>query len=458
MAVDGKKRVRPTSTVGYAGTNTRYGQIKADEKLNQLRGVQGVTQYREMRDNDATVGAALYAIEQTLRDVDYKVIPVDDTQAAVDAAEFVEDVFDDMKYSLDDHISQALSSLTFGWFDSEVIYKRRSDGRIGVHKLAPRAQWTINRFDVDEVSGDLKGIYQNQGHNGYTGYIPANKLVHYTTTNVNGDYSGRSILRNAYKSYEYLKTMQEYEAISVERNLHGVPKGKMPAEYLAESATDDQKAVMNDFLTAIKDLKNNEQGAIIVPSDPYYNDDGKASNMPLMDVELMTVQGTGGIDVDKIIRRYQHDIARTLLAEFVMLGSSAGGSYALSKTKGDMFLRSLESYLNTIYDCLQRQLLPRLFELNGISSDLIPTLKPNDVVPHDLRELGAFLRNINGAGIALTNQSDTLEAIFEAAELPFDTGIENSSAEIQHGRDMALAEEQSDVVDDQNAVDEDEDE
>jgi hypothetical protein len=252
--------------------------------------------------------------------------------------------------------------------------------------------------------------------------------------------------------------MQEYEAISVERNLHGVPKGKMPAEYLAESATDDQKAVMNDFLTAIKDLKNNEQGAIIVPSDPYYNDDGKASNMPLMDVELMTVQGTGGIDVDKIIRRYQHDIARTLLAEFVMLGSSAGGSYALSKTKGDMFLRSLESYLNTIYDCLQRQLLPRLFELNGISSDLIPTLKPNDVVPHDLRELGAFLRNINGAGIALTNQSDTLEAIFEAAELPFDTGIENSSAEIQHGRDMALAEEQSNVVDDQNAVDEDEDE
>ena len=162
------------ATLGVAGDNTHNGQIRADEFLPELRGKKAIRKYREMRDNDSTVGAVMYSVEQILRDVDLHVKPVDDSDAAKAEADFVKSVLDDMDHTLDDHIAEALSFLSygFGWF--EVIYKRRvgpnersdkkhskyTDGRIGVRKIAARAPWTINRFDVDQKTGDVLGIEQ----------------------------------------------------------------------------------------------------------------------------------------------------------------------------------------------------------------------------------------------------------------------------------------------------------
>jgi exopolysaccharide biosynthesis predicted pyruvyltransferase EpsI len=98
--------------IGYGGTNTRYGQIRGDELLRELKGKKGITKYREMRDNDATIGAIMYATEQVLRDVPKIVKAADESDEAVGYAEYVTSVLDDMEHTLDDHISEALSSLT----------------------------------------------------------------------------------------------------------------------------------------------------------------------------------------------------------------------------------------------------------------------------------------------------------------------------------------------------------
>jgi hypothetical protein len=37
-------------------------------------------------------------------------------------------------------------------------HSKYSDGRIGVRKIAARAPWTINKFDVDHQTGDVLGI------------------------------------------------------------------------------------------------------------------------------------------------------------------------------------------------------------------------------------------------------------------------------------------------------------
>ena len=124
------------------------------------------------------------------------------------------------------------------------------------------------------------------------------------------------------------------------------------------------------------------------------------------------------IAIDPIIRRYQHDIARSVMAEFLMLGSSTTGSYALSKSKTDIFLRSVESYINTIYDVLNEQVVKPLWEINGFDVELMPTLKAGDVAPHDLDALGSYLRNLNGADINLTEQVDIIDALLANAELP----------------------------------------
>jgi len=114
------------SELGSAGRNTTYGQIRADEFIAELRGKRAIKKYREMRDNDSTIGAVMYATEQTLRDVKFTVKPADDSEAAKAEAKFVEEVLSDMEHTLDDHISEALSFLSFGFSTFEVVYKKKS--------------------------------------------------------------------------------------------------------------------------------------------------------------------------------------------------------------------------------------------------------------------------------------------------------------------------------------------
>ena len=434
------------SILGVAGDNTRNGQIRADEFLPELRGRKAIRKYREMRDNDSTIGAVMYSVEQILRDVDLDVKPANDSEEAKREAEFVKSVLDDMDHTLDDHVAEALSFLSYGFAWFEVVYKRRvgptqrsdkkrskyTDGRIGVRKIAARAPWTINKFDVDQKTGDVLGIEQSVGMMNGRNYIPVNKSLYYRTTSLNGDPSGRSILRNAYTSYEYLNNLQAIEAIAVERELAGIPVARIPAEYLSNDASAAQSGFVNNLQQILRDVKFNEQGYIILPSDTYPDKDGAPTNIRLVDVELMSSNGSRNIDIDPIVRRYQHDIARSVLSEFLLLGSQ-GGSYALSKSKTDLFLRALESYIQAVVDVLNKQLVERLWELNGLNYDNMPKIVAGDVAPHDLREIAAFLRNLNGANIDVSNHPEVISDLMAIAELEYNPDIGQPAPEQQEG-------------------------
>jgi hypothetical protein len=271
---------------------------------------------------------------------------------------------------------------------------------------------------VDKTTGDVLGVHQEQNYGIKTLFIPSTKILHYKTTNTNNDPSGRSILRNAYSAYQYLKNLQNIEAIAVERELHGVPIGRIAAEYLSPDATADQASVRSQMEKILRDLKFNEQGYALLPSDVYRDAEGKPTNQRIVDVELIASNGSRNIDINPIINRYQHDIARSVMAEFLMLGAGANGSYALSKSKTDLFLRSMESYINSIFDVLNKQLVERIWQMNGLNFDLMPKICAGDVAPHDLRELGSYLRNLNGANIDLSDQEDIVNALLANAELP----------------------------------------
>ena len=429
--------------LGVAGDNTYNGQIRADEFLPELRGRKAIRKYREMRDNDSTIGAVMYATEQVLRDVDLKVVPTNDSSDAKKEAEFVESVLQDMDHSLDDHVAEALSSLSYGFAWFEVVYKRRegpntrndkkrskySDGRLGVRKIACRAPWTISRFEVDRKTGDVLGIYQDVSRINSTSFIPTRKSLYYRTTTINGDPAGRSILRNAYTSYEYVNNLQSIEAIAVERELAGIPVARIPAEYLSSDATANQSGFVNNLQQILRDVKFNEQGYIILPSDTYPDKDGSPTNQRLVDVELMSSNGSRNIDIDPVVRRYQHDIARSVLSEFLMLGGGSTGSYALSKSKTDLFLRALESYIQAIVDTLNKQLVERLWELNGLNYNLMPQIVAGDVAPHDLREIAAFLRNLNGADINVSNHPEVIQDLMDIAELKYDPDINDNETQ-----------------------------
>lgn len=416
------------NNIGVPSSNILNGTIRGDEWQSELKGRRGIKNFREMRDSDSTVGAVMYAIEQVLRDIKFKVKPANESEEAKQRATFVEEVLSDMDHTLDDHISECISFLSYGFDIHEVVYKRRngpsnnpktdskySDGYMGIKKLAPRAQWTINRFEVDKDTGDILGVYQDNAKN--SGFIPKNKILHYKTTTTNSDPSGRSILRNAFKSYTYLTKIQALEAIAIEREWHGLPVGRLPLEYLAEDASDAQKATLEQMKRALKNVRLDQEGYIILPSDTWVDDAGKPTSTYQVDVKLISSEGNRSIDTGTVIKRYQQEIARTVMSEFVFLGTS-GGSYALSKSKADLFFRSLESYINMIFDVLNKQLIPQLWKINGFSIETMPYLVAGDIAPHDLKELGSYLRNLNGAGFPLTEQIELLNELLDIAELP----------------------------------------
>jgi phage gp29-like protein len=137
----------------------------------------------------------------------------------------------------------------------------------------------------------------------------------------------------------------------------------------------------------------------------------------------MASNGKRNIDINPIVSRYQHDIARSVLSEFLMLGGGNTGSYALSKSKTDLFLRALESYIQAIVDVLNKQLVERLWELNGLNYDLMPTIVAGDVAQHDLREIAAFLRNLNGANIDVSSHPEVIQDLMDIAELKYNPDV-----------------------------------
>ena len=83
----------------------------------------------------------------------------------------------------------------------------------------------------------------------------------------------------------------------------------------------------------------------------------------------------------------------------------------------------MESYIQSIVDVLNKQLVERLWELNGLNYDLMPRIEAVDVAPHDLREIAAFLRNLNGANIDVSTHPEVIQDLMDIAELNYDPNV-----------------------------------
>lgn len=405
-----------TETGVAGGYDFRYG-IRTDDSIVALRGQEGIRRLREMRENDPTVGAILIAIEMLVKGAKWTFRPADSSDQAKEAAAFAQSCMDDMDFTFEDFLGDAISMLPYGFSLFEMVFKRRKDGRIGIRKLGPRAQWTIELFDVD-TGGVLKGAWQQTYTGGARVYLPADKILLFRTTSANCDPAGRSVLRNAYRSYLYVTHITEYEAVAIERELNGMPVGRIPAEYLSPTATPEKMAFAEKFKQILRDVKKNAQGYVLLPSDLYEDDEGKLSETYQVGFELLASKGSRDIDTSKVIMRHQGDIARTVIADFMMLGQNDRGSYAMSKSKSDVFVKGIRSFLNSIASPINRRLLPSLWEANGLDPALMPQITYENVAPIDLDELGKYIRSLALAGASLFPNPDLENSALAAAGLP----------------------------------------
>jgi hypothetical protein len=69
--------------MGQTGLRQYSGWVR-EEFLPQLQGRQAARVYREMSDNNATVGALLFAVVQTMRKIEWRVKPANQTPQALE--------------------------------------------------------------------------------------------------------------------------------------------------------------------------------------------------------------------------------------------------------------------------------------------------------------------------------------------------------------------------------------
>lgn len=377
--------------------------LRSDEFLTDLRGERGIRRLREMAQNDPVCGAILSAMDLMVRSTPWRV-----EGGSAQAQELIEDSLHNLEdVTFEMLLSDILSFLPYGFSVFEIVARRpaadpKRKGRVTLKSLAPRAQWTIDRFDTDRT-GKILGVWQLAATG--SAYIPYSKLLHFRTASHQNDPAGVSVLRTAYTSWYYKNRIQEIEAVAIERELNGLPVMRIPAEYMASDATPEQRAFLNKVTAIARDVKKNEQGFIILPSDVYEDADGKLTDIRMVEFELIASKGTRDIDTHQVIVRYQQDMARSALADFVLLGTNDRGSFALSKSKADLFLKALEGYLDAIASVLNRKLVPKLLTWNGMDMTDAPKIVHGRVAPVDLTELGNYLGRVAGVGINLTDEA-----------------------------------------------------
>lgn len=413
--------------IGRIGQRRYYGGNKAsifmEEFLYELQGLKGVQVYTEMADNDATVGAILFAVEMLMRQAEFHIEPASDSAKDKEAAEFVESCMNDMERTWTDYLSEIMSFIVYGWSYHEIVYKRRggktkspvtnskyNDGLIGWRKLPIRSQDTLFGWNYKDGTDDLVGMTQQPPPDYGQLFIPLEKALHFRTRSRKDNPEGRSILRTAYRTYYIKKGMEELEAFGMQRDLAGFPVLYAPPDLNIWDTDDPEMAnILARAYQIITGMCRDEREGAVLP--------GGENGWRL---ELLSSGGKRQFDTNVVLERKSREIATCIMADFLMLGHQAVGSFALADNKTSLFGLAIGTFLDIICEVFNRQGIPRLIDLNGDHFKGIsdyPKMVHGDIEERDLIQAATYLEKMTGCGL-LTPDEELEAEIRRIAGLP----------------------------------------
>jgi hypothetical protein len=383
-------------------------------------------QYQEIRDQSSVVGGALFAFESLFRRVQWTEQPAPRPSGPKGAwtearakywAQFLGQCREDMAHTWPGLIAEVLTQLPFGWAYFEVVYKyrrgpdqpdaryrsRHADNLIGWRKISLRPQHTLSRWAYDG-DGGIQGMWQSAA--GGEVFIPIQRALHFRTTEAGNNPEGRSLLRNARRSYYFTKRLEEFEAIGIERNLNGIPLIEVPIELLSPDAGPAQKQALAMMVEQGKALRRDEQAVVVMPSSTYIDTVFDPKTETSKPVELNTgyrfsllgAPGSTPVDVNPTITRHKRDTALSLLASFLMLGIDGKGSLALSTDLTDLFELAGTGILDGVAATFNRFAVTPLMQLNGVPPELWPTLTHSGLSDAAFKEFLTTLGGLLGSG------------------------------------------------------------
>lgn len=235
------------------------------------------------------------------------------------------------RVSWEKHLEQALKAMQFGHMFFEQVYEPGADGREHLVKLAPRWPGTIDAINVDD-DGGLMSIRQSAAAGARRGdevrEIPVDRLVAYVFDDEGSQWTGKSVLRPAYKHWKLRDSLLRLELSTLDRNGMGVPV------YTGSEVASDPDKDLADGQGIVEGFRAGEHAGASIPA---------GSKLQLL--------GTSGqlVSPREAINYHDSMIAKSVLAHFLNL-EGKGGSYALAETQSDLFIQSLQTTAEWLAD------------------------------------------------------------------------------------------------------------
>lgn len=378
---------------------SQWGAIVNLGKDPALTGASGVREWQRML-KDPTAMLMYQVLALPVRTVRWQVLPGGVLPVDKEAADFAWDALTQVQGGWLALLSNVATQFKYGWSYHEMVLKKRADGRVGFAKIAIRPQATLLDW-VYSPQGDLVGMEQVQAQGGAV-VIPVGRAAHFRTTAENDDPEGLSIFYAAHRPWTYKTKLEQVEGIGLTRRWAGFPILTMPREAssIATAGETSDEARAERLIQAIYEDKM--MGA--------YLPDGWALNFG----------GPQGGSVDQTmgdtIMRKDMEMARSILAQFLLLGLRDVGTQSLAGSLAQTFTASVEAFLNDIAGVFNAQVLPYLFSYNlfpGLSA--LPVLTHAPAATVDLAAVAQLLDAFTGAGVGW---SDTPTVNFLRSLIP----------------------------------------
>jgi len=377
----------PTAEVGTTGTPFFSGYLRDLGEYNPaLEGLSAFSTYEKMRRSDAQVAATLMAMKLPIRSAEWTVsAPANPTPVEEEATRLVREcLLEEIKFN--DVLRNALLMLDFGCA-AHADHWYIDGNRVRIEKLKPLLPVTFQRWIVDRETEELLGIeqYGAKGDTYVTVTVEKERLALFTHEQEGANFAGRSMLRCAYQHWYIKSNLYKIDAISIERNGMGVPYAIM-----AENAKKEDRETA---LAYVEKLSTHEKAGIVLPNGWVFG--------------LKGVEGTLR-DPKESIAHHNMMIAMSALAQFMMLGQSAGGNRALGESLGDFFYMGLQATAKAISEELSRTTIRRLCDYNFAGLKRYPKVVAQKIQGIEFGTLYAALKDLAGAG--LVQGDDELEA------------------------------------------------
>ena len=413
------KTLSPTATRGTPGTPVIGGYIINDEKSPNLSGTRKYKTYSDLLANVSIVAAGVRYFLNLVSKAEWKVKPADESDEAKRFADIVTKQMKTMDTSWSRIVRRSAMYRFYGFSVQEWTAELRDDGLL-FKDIAPRPQVTIEKWDTD-TQGAVVGIIQTSSVDYSDIYLPRKKTIYVVDDSLNDSPEGLGLFRHIVSSCDRLTRYEQLEGYGFESDLRGIPVGRAPFAAL-QDGVDTGLLTETEMTQAIDPIKSfvtnhikNPALGILLDSITYQDegDSGSYSNIPQWSVDLLKGSATSFADVATAIERLNREIARTLGVEGLLLGESTSGSHALSKDKSLNFALIVDSTLTELVDTYEKDMIHRLWELNGWPEEMRPTFNTEAIQHRDITQITAALKDLADSGAMLLGNDPAVLEIYE---------------------------------------------